>query len=211
MARHEYRLKASKEQDKLARGAVSSMSRHRSALSTRKSERETADQVLIDRLISVEKAKQLSETLTVPANPRNRTDISSNILRRLDETKQAIKREKLRHLSRCTARPNYNVLPDAYPDKPRQTRTVTKSAVHPKIDVSHPNPVSESKSARLMSSNRRSQSGSRQSWEGGLKTASTEDFSPIEPDENVIVAERRDPLSTTERKRAILAALKLKR
>lgn len=210
MARRDYQMKVSNEQDKLARRAVSSMTRYRKAIDSRNHDRGAAEGDLIDRLINVEKAKQLTETLVVPTNPKNKTDISSSILQRLDETKQAIKREKLRH-GQLKAIPQRNIIQEASTAKPKRSPAIKKSITQSNVDGPPSNRISEPTSISAKSSSRRSLSGPKQSWEGGFKTASTEDSLPIEPDENVIVAERRDPLSATERKRTILAALKLKR
>ena len=175
-----------------SRATTMTTTRHRGALSRHRFDQAVSEDEAVQRLIDVERAKQISEhTRTV------RVHNPSVILSRLDETKKAIKREKLRHSDKRmrspVPQPSKLVLPGSKPKQP-----IRPCIKYPKSTPSLSTTTQPSSSDL----------GTLRKFIDHLRRKEIPEESSH--DENVIVAERRNCLDQKQQTRAALAALKLK-
>jgi hypothetical protein len=185
----------SKSQENFAAQTMSSTIRYREAISRERFDVTESHEALVNRLINIEKAKQVAD-----AFPSSKScSAVPEMLKRLDEMKKVVRQEKLRRrVSRKKSKVPEPIIqtvdaPEQLPKKPYLMRKTTPSL--PKPPRSH----------QPLNSVPRRDSTKDISWRDDHSICEN-----VDHDDEVIEAERRDPLKMTERKRAQLAALKLK-
>lgn len=185
----------SEAEAKFSAHTMSSTSRHRSAMTRVESEVD-----LIRRLVNVEKAKQMAATIPQHFPIEEGSSNIGELLLRLDDMKRIVKHEKLRHSSRRVPLMKYATISQhippvkAFTQKPQLLKTLIRSTSTSSRTNARtvPPPIVESAT-----------------W---FQEESENKENDVDSnDEHVIEAERMNPLKLTERKRAQLAAIKLKR
>jgi len=154
-----------------------------------------------NKLIMTEKATQLVNSSGDLCNPPYDSVNATSILKRLDATKAVIRQEKLRynfHLPRSASeqRTTSTRISESAPTR-RPSRAPSKPVVMHMRKTPSP---SVSPDMTLTSSLTNTSIPESKNYEEATRDET-----------NIIEVERRDPLKTTERRRAALAALKLKR